>query len=111
MTMTTEFRPFEVDHSAERWVGTILRVNAVNATIPDSLLPKRVRINKTYTKTATPWLEYFLQHPSGMVSLPRQPGDGGPSLRQLLGWLDRQGYRPAADSSSGFGVPDEYVRD
>lgn len=107
--MKTEFRPFETTFVPQ--IGTILNVNAVNATIPDRLLPERVRINHTYTKTPTPWLEYFLQHEGGIISLPNRPGDGGPSLRQLHTWLDRQGYRPDKDSGPGFGVYDEYVRE
>lgn len=90
------FQPFETEWVPQ--IGKILRINAIHATIPPALLPKRVRVHGAWRRRfATTWREYFLMHQDGMITLPDRPGDGEPSMRQLLDWLKRQGYREVSN--------------
>jgi hypothetical protein len=103
MTTTAGFKPFEVDRSVEQLVGTILNVNAINATIPESILPRRVRIKSSWRKRlGATWMQFFLDHDGGLISFPDAPGDGEPSLRQAIGWLERHGYREISDPIDGI---------
>jgi hypothetical protein len=94
---TTNLNQF--DTKSDPWVGQILRVRDIYARVPDALLPRRVHIDAAWRKRAgTSWQQWFAQHRGGLVSFPDAPGDGTPSLSQLLDWLGRHGYRPVDDN-------------
>lgn len=105
---TTEFKPFQT-HDVEE-LGKCLMIHAINAKIPDALLPRKVEIEgPTYHWRYGP--QYYLTSKDGPVahiSFPDVPGDGEPSLRAVIGWLERHGYRGV--NPDEFDWCDEWAR-
>ena len=84
--------PYAVHKTKE--IGDCLDILDINATVPTDLLPKSVRLEACWRRRAgTTWRQWYCDHPGGTIGFPDAPGDGGPSLRQAIDWLERHGYR------------------
>jgi hypothetical protein len=102
----SEFQPREIEH--HEMIGSILSINAIQATVPDQLLPDRVTLRSSWRSLGgTKTRHWYAQHNSGQITLPPIPGDGEEDLRQLIDWLKRNGYR---DETPGLGDPMEFAR-
>jgi hypothetical protein len=98
------FQPFTTQFIEE--ISKILEIHATNATIPDMLLPRRVRLDCCYRdRGGRSWRQYYLtaeRGPVAQISFPDAPGDGIPSLRMVEQWLDRHGYHSISDPLDGI---------
>jgi hypothetical protein len=103
--------PTEHEAFTTQWLpqaGQAITVKDLDATLPPQLLPARVELRSTYAKRCgATWMEWYATHDDGIISLPDKPGDGEPSLRQLVGWLERHGYR---ETSASLEMPPIYER-
>ena len=93
-------------------LGTIVSVKAVHCTLPESLLPRRLRLCSTYVglHRVQSWYvqtAHDCRHRVGMISLPVIEGDGTQNLRQLIHFLERNGY---SEEPGSLGDPAYYVR-
>jgi hypothetical protein len=92
----TTHRPYDVEQND--YVGTILRIHSVAATVPDDLLPRRVRLMASWRREGGCNLRsWYADHDSGIISFPTVAGDGTQSLKQLIDWLEARGYREITD--------------
>jgi hypothetical protein len=106
MTTQTEFQPFTTMDIPE--IGRILQIHNAEARLPVAVLPDRVSLTASWRRRfGATWRQFSLDHDGGIITFPDKPGDGGPSLRVVLAWLETNGYRLAT-------APDdpqaEYVR-
>jgi hypothetical protein len=91
--MPTASKAPYVVHKTEE-IGDCLNILDIEATVPTELLPRQVRLCPAWRRGhGATWRQWYADHKHGMISLPDAPGDGGPSLRQLVDWLERHGYR------------------
>ncbi|MDR3634368.1 MAG: hypothetical protein P4L84_11235 [Isosphaeraceae bacterium] len=104
--MGETFRPWTVQYIEE--IGDLLKINAINASVPIELLPERLTICHAWVPIgASRCLNYYASHDGGLISFPKIAGDGSQSLRQLESWLQRQGYTCVSDD---FEMPAIYER-
>jgi hypothetical protein len=106
MATNQVFRPFEVHHVDP--IGDVLQIHAVEATVPDRLLPQWVYLDAVWRRVGGSRVRsWYATWDGGPISLPTVIGDGSQSLAQLVTWLERHGYR---DVTPGLGGRPEYQR-